>query len=313
MTDLARYLNVLSGGDSTALLEVRATTKLGMRPVWFHAGDDTLPRYIVDYGQRTDTYIGVVPRVRKGGTKSDAGAAHVLWVDIDHAGGLELLAEFHTPTMTVNSGHGTHCYWWLTNPLRGDWIDRANMRLVYALSVPCECGGDDPKCKLCHRGRIGADPNCAERARIMRPPLTFNHKDGERLPVTLESHTSRRYTVGELVGSLPDPPPRPAPEFEPRDPDPNDTLASISPRMYFPRLTGREVGRNGKAQCFSHGDGKERTPSLHVWDAPTRGWACYGCGIGGDIYSLAGRLWDLDWKQADDFKAIRARLVREMR
>jgi hypothetical protein len=36
---------------------------------------------------------------------------------------------------------------------------------------------------------------------------------------------------------------------------------------------------------------EDRTPSLHVYDDPGRGWFCFGCGRGGSIYDLASLLW----------------------
>jgi DNA primase len=34
----------------------------------------------------------------------------------------------------------------------------------------------------------------------------------------------------------------------------------------------------------------DRTPSLHVYEDPQRGWYCFGCGRGGSIYDLASLL-----------------------
>jgi len=35
----------------------------------------------------------------------------------------------------------------------------------------------------------------------------------------------------------------------------------------------------------------DRTPSLHVYPEPGRGWYCYGCDRGGSVYDLAALLW----------------------
>lgn len=293
MTDLARYLHTIAGGDDTALIEVRYSSKLGMRQLWAYAGGDELHRHIIEQGQQTDTYVGVAPRTHQAGGKAAVNVAHVLWVDADSPESVERLQAFpHPPTMTVASGTPgrLHGYWSLSRPLSKGWVERANRRLCHAL---------------------GADPQCAEVARILRPPGTLNFKGPEPMPVELVEHTGRRYTSAQLVASLPDPPTRTAPDFEPRDPDPNDTLASISPRVYFPRLTGREVGRNGKAQCPFHGGGQERTPSLHVYEDPAKGWHCFGCGIGGSIYDLGAALWDLPTR-GGGFKELRDRLAREL-
>jgi DNA primase len=58
----------------------------------------------------------------------------------------------------------------------------------------------------------------------------------------------------------------------------------VPPPVYFERLTGLRVGRCDKLRCLFHDD---RSPSLHVYREPGRGWHCFGCGRGGSIYDLA--------------------------
>jgi hypothetical protein len=73
----------------------------------------------------------------------------------------------------------------------------------------------------------------------------------------------------------------------PRPPRPvttSDPLRLVPPPVYFERLTGLRVGRSGKLRCLFHDD---RSPSLHVYREPARGWYCFGCGRGGSIYDLA--------------------------
>jgi hypothetical protein len=36
---------------------------------------------------------------------------------------------------------------------------------------------------------------------------------------------------------------------------------------------------------------EDRTPSLHVYGDPERGWFCFGCGRGGSIYDFAALLF----------------------
>jgi hypothetical protein len=64
-----------------------------------------------------------------------------------------------------------------------------------------------------------------------------------------------------------------------------EQLRSIPSIEYVPILTGREVGPGGSVQCPLHGDGLERTPSLHVSDQDGR-WYCHGCGRGGDLFDF---------------------------
>ncbi|MDP9187627.1 MAG: hypothetical protein M3O25_00070, partial [Actinomycetota bacterium] len=51
-----------------------------------------------------------------------------------------------------------------------------------------------------------------------------------------------------------------------------DPLPAIEPAVYVHRLTGRAAGRDGKVACPFH---PERTPSLHAYPDPARGWACF--------------------------------------
>jgi hypothetical protein len=67
----------------------------------------------------------------------------------------------------------------------------------------------------------------------------------------------------------------------------SDPLLLVPAPVYFERLTGLRVGRSGKLHCLFHDD---RTPSLHVYPEPGRGWFCFGCQRGGSVYDLAALL-----------------------
>lgn len=83
---------------------------------------------------------------------------------------------------------------------------------------------------------------------------------------------------------------------------------AISPRVYVERLTGAAVGRDGKVRCPFHED---RTPSLHVYEDPQRGWLCFGCARGGTIYDLAALVWQRDTR-GSHFLALRRELEAAM-
>src|SRR4051794_5062236 len=51
----------------------------------------------------------------------------------------------------------------------------------------------------------------------------------------------------------------------------DDQLINIEPAIYVTELIGRPPGRNHKISCPFHED---RTPSLHVFPTPQRGWCC---------------------------------------
>lgn len=67
-----------------------------------------------------------------------------------------------------------------------------------------------------------------------------------------------------------------------------DILAEIETREYVEALTGEEVPRHGTIPCPLPGH-DERTPSFKVYPG-TRGFFCFGCQRGGDIYTLAAEL-----------------------
>lgn len=87
-----------------------------------------------------------------------------------------------------------------------------------------------------------------------------------------------------------------------------DPLYCIDAAEFVAALAGREVDRRGFAQCPFHGDGAERTPSLHV-SGPF--WYCHGCHVGGTIYDFAGRLWDVPLR-GRDFIELRERVNEEL-
>jgi len=88
-----------------------------------------------------------------------------------------------------------------------------------------------------------------------------------------------------------------------------DPLRLVPPPVYFELLTGLRVGRSGKLRCMFHDD---RSPSLHVYREPDRGWYCFGCGRGGSIYDLAGLLSGRGTR-GSDFSELRRELERLVR
>lgn len=81
-----------------------------------------------------------------------------------------------------------------------------------------------------------------------------------------------------------------------RDARRDDPLQQIKPAHYVRLLTGQTPGPDRKIVCPLHDD---RTPSLHVYETPEQGWACYGCPtadgkpVGGDVYTLGSLLWHI--------------------
>lgn len=87
-----------------------------------------------------------------------------------------------------------------------------------------------------------------------------------------------------------------------------DLLRTIPATDYVPALTGQELGRDGKTHCPLHEE--DRTPSLQAYPED-RGWYCFGCGRGGNIYDLGAHLWNIGTR-GDEFRELRRRLAREL-
>lgn len=280
------YLDALfSRAPHDSLVELRTRARRGMTcKYWPAPALDEAARHIHDCSVDTDVYVGVLPRTRLGGTRSDlAREGAVLWVDCDSPQSTRALALFTPrPSMTVASGTAgnVHAYWLLRHAVSLDDIERANRALAHQLD---------------------ADAMCADAARILRPP-SLNHKHAPPKSVRLlDCDPLRRWSLEEVVQLV-----RTVDNSSvSRALDDNNELLQLDPAMYIEVLSGLAVGRDRKIACPFHDD---RTPSLHAYRTGARGWYCFGCGRGGSIYDFAALLWQLDTRGAD-FVALRDRLA----
>jgi hypothetical protein len=188
---------------------------------------------------RTDVYVGVVPRRRRGGGRADlVKTASVVWVDCDSSSAAGALGKFRPlPGMVVSSGSGPNChlYWLLREAVALDVVERVNRRLALTL---------------------GADVRCSDAARILRLAGSVNRKHSPPAAVRfLRRRLDERVAVAELECSLSAEPPQQLAArrtgHRQRNAD-ADPLDSIPPRVYFERLAGLRVGRSGKVRCPFH-------------------------------------------------------------
>lgn len=275
----ARYLDALfATAPSSSLVELRVLRSGSMTREFFAVHElDAVAAAIERRAPFADAFVGVLPRRRRGGCRSDLIThGDVVWADCDTDASVAALDRFSPPpSVVVASGTGSHChaYWLLRERVQLTVIERMNRTLASAL---------------------GADPACVDGPRILRPP-SLNHKHDPPRPVRLvRCRADQRYALRDLENAV-------GPMFamsgrsssSPRPlralPDAtDDSLRALPPGIYIERLTGVAVPGNRKVRCPFHDD---RTPSLHVYDDAERGWYCFGCERGGSIYDFAAHLW----------------------
>jgi hypothetical protein len=278
------------------LVEVRFRVPSGMAQRFMPASRE---RDVVDavlsLVARTEVFVGVLPRARPGGRVADVVTrSSVLWADCDTSASVAALASFEpTPSMVVASGSDQHlhAYWFLREPVDLDRLEDLNRRLAAAL------GAD---------GGVVTKPHT-----ILRPAGSLNRKHSPPALVRLIGlQDGPRPGADEIDLPLPRERTEPASTSHAglsRAPSPiasSDPLLLVPPPLYFERLTGLRVGQSGKLRCLFHDD---RSPSLHVYREPGRGWYCFGCGRGGSIYDLAALLSGRETR-GQNFSALRREL-----
>lgn len=300
-TDASLLLDALAGRQEGGFIELRWFPNGNARREFYACTDHGRERALEDalrFGNMADVFVGCAPRREQGfGGKTNIDQAWALWVDCDTPESVVKLAEFRPfPSLVVKSGTGNHmhAYWVLEHAAPARYVERCNRRLAHAL---------------------GADPRCAEVARILRIPGTFNYKHEPRAEVKLIAPHPDHWSVADttryplsFVADMDDPPNvRPEGPTAPRVAS-DDALLGISAQEYITRLTGRPIDSKGYVQCPFHEDWN---PSLMAYADPKRGWHCFQCGEGGSIYDFAALLWGLGTRGAD-FMRVRERLTGEL-
>lgn len=282
------YLDVLfDRARPTGLVEMRWRTSGGMARRFLPVADRLqLTRLLAETGERTDVYLGVLPRWRPaGGRAAVVGDGRSVWVDLDTDVATRALEPVDpAPSLVVASGGAghLHAYWSLTAGVPPHVVERANRRLAWAL---------------------GGDMSSTDAARILRPPATLNHGRG-CAAVRLVAASGAPCRLSDLTGGLLDPP-APLQRAATRSAGGRlDALLDVEPQRYVAALTGQRVGRSRKVRCPLHDDGR---PSLHVYREPARGWFCFGCRRGGSVYDLAAAMWHVE-PRGTGFVALRERL-----
>jgi RepB DNA-primase from phage plasmid/CHC2 zinc finger len=234
------------------------------------------------------------------------------------------------PAIVIASGTNANChaYWPLTAPLARDEVERGNRRLAHALGADpasADCARilrvpstlsrkRDPPTRvdalrldidrrLVVDDIVGGltDPPQPGPPAAPRPAVVDG--DDPLLAIAPEVYVQRLLGVQvprhrkvacpfhdlSVVEATADDvsPARSVDDASLNDRAAGDPLLLVPPPVYFERLTGLRVGPSGKLHCLFHDD---RSPSLHVYPEPERGWYCFGCRRGGSVYDLAALL-----------------------
>lgn len=293
-----QILSIIAGKDTEGLYEVRCRNprngRIGARE-WFPLTEtEACQRFMAEHASRLDVYVGAALRTKREGGKSAIQRVWCLWADLDTPEAIERLQGFTPrPSLVISSGSGQHAWWALPEPLAPAWAERANRRLAHAL---------------------GGDMKATDAARILRPPGTLNHKTDPPARVTTElcvpgwQHEQVRrdflLPVAAIVGGLADPLGRAKPRIPRPDVISDDPLLGVSADRYYTTLTGRKITR-GNVTCPFHSDGKERSPSMRLYDTT---WFCWGCARGGSVYEFGSMLWGLP-RRGRDFMELKERLA----
>lgn len=296
---LPSYLGLLTGSpDASHFLDVRWRKPGGPMRRRFLSTTRTQSAadLIARLAGENDVYVGVA--LRDGqvhGGRAALSGAHLAWVESDDPDTERRLGALDCPpTMAVASGTTGHLqlYWLLDRRYPIDEIESANRRLALTLA---------------------GDRGCADAARILRPPDTFNHKHVPPHAVTLLVYRAqRRYALAHLTEGLSaddDPPVPESSRFQQRGHSSrlDRELLSVPAVDYVRVLTGGSPNREGKVHCPFHEDSN---PSLQLY--PDGGFYCFGSGCrkGGTIFDFAARLWGVT-PRGVAFLELRNRLAKQ--
>ena len=180
--------------ESEGYIELRTINNDDVRQFFYHTNQiDRLVSHLFndDLFKNTNIYFGVCPRAKKRGKEESVKQVNCLWADLDCKDEeerqkiLEKLKSFKLPpSIIVNSGHGYHPYWLLSEPylIKTDQDKLKIKRCIKGLSIALN--GD----------------RTFDLPRILRVPGTKNIKDPDNLlPVEiLEFKPALRYKLTEF-------------------------------------------------------------------------------------------------------------------
>jgi hypothetical protein len=172
------------------LVEVRTIrpNREGGGPSFFWRADDVRQHAdelvkLNEGPQRLGVYAGPLPRWAEGGTTDkDCIDGMVIWADLEETDGrtawkAAAAAGLPSPSMVVNSGHGVHLFWRLTDPTSPELISG----LVHDQAV-----------------LLNADLGVSNPSRVLRLPGFTNYKEPVAHSALVYADATRQYAFAQL-------------------------------------------------------------------------------------------------------------------
>jgi KaiC/GvpD/RAD55 family RecA-like ATPase len=179
--------------------------------------------------------FGANPRRKVGGrTDEDVAAARCIFADFDHTDVDDVIEKISEcgmplPTLLINSGHGVHAYWRLTEPM----TDMAKWRSIQAALAKC----------------LGSDGAVKNPSRVMRLPGMMNLKASPAPCFVVEATPDRVYDIADITRIIPmsveNDAPRPRTNGHTRPVDVTDDQRIRRAAAYLERVPGAVEGEHG--------------------------------------------------------------------
>lgn len=164
--DLVEFRFIETWTEDTKKKSQIITTKFKSASSWIK----TSGVYHIAKENKANIFFGVCPRASMSGQEKDIRIVRCLWADIDYTTPQEALkrvkeAQLPHPTVSVNSGNGSHLYWKLSEPV-----------LLNPDEGLCETGLHIKQIVYGIAKALGGD-STHDLARILRLDNSMNRKD----------------------------------------------------------------------------------------------------------------------------------------
>jgi Virulence-associated protein E len=155
----------------------------GSRSVMLSGAWCDLSESLTRCNQTQGLFVTVSGTDGTGRKKANITSPRALFLDFDGVEpDPEAMSQLPAPSAIVQSRSGKHLYWFLKPGEALDDLEPALARLI---------------------DFTGADPACKDMSRVLRVPGSIHHKTGPWATSLIECRADRRYTVAEVMASVP--------------------------------------------------------------------------------------------------------------